>query len=240
MIENLTTQKFWENYWANFKPFDVEKNVPFGNILNLFPRGEHKFIEIGGFPGTFSIYFKKKYNYRVTLLDYFVKTEVINALERANGLQSNALEVISTDFLNYVSSKQYDVVFSWGFIEHFKNTSEILKKHVDLMTSGGTLLVGLPNFLGLNGLVQRLLDPKNLEAHYLPSMDIKILTGIASQLDLKKYRVFYSGKPCLWLEPTARVHPIFRLTIKIFSRLISFMPFSGRFLSPYIVIYGQK
>jgi trans-aconitate methyltransferase len=201
----VTSKEFWENYWKNFRPFLVENAIPFKSLLKLFPQGQKNFIEIGGFPGTFSIYFKKFFNYDSTLLDYMTGSTVIHQLEKANNLPINAINVITTDFLTYDSQKKYDVVFSWGFIEHFKETAFILKKHISLLNSGGTLMVGLPNFLGLNGLIQKILDPQNLSAHHLPAMNVQLLKQIASEANLKEYRVFYYGKPCLWLEPTAQV-----------------------------------
>ena len=237
---SLTEKDFWEKYWLHFKTFDVEKNIPFERILNLFPKGNKSFIEVGGFPGTFSIYFKKNFNYEITLLDYLVKPEVVHAMEVANGLSKKTVKILEADFLDFVSQIKYDVVFSWGFIEHFKDTALILKKHANLLQMDGTMIVGLPNFLGLNGLVQKLFDPKNLSTHYLPSMEFKNLENILAGLNLTNCRVFYCGRPCLWLETTAMLNPFIRLGVKVISKLISFLPFSGKLWSPYIVIYATK
>ena len=66
---------------------------------------------------------------------------------------------------------QYDAVFSLGLIEHFDDVSEPVQAHVDLLVPGGLLLLGVPNYRGLNEALMRRLSPSFLALHKLEAMD---------------------------------------------------------------------
>ena len=97
----------------------------------------------------------------------------------------------NTDFFNFSTDRKYDIVFSLGFIEHFNNTRDVILRHVDLLASGGLLLIVLPNLLGLNGWIQRRFDKENYDAHNLKSMEIDRLKKIMATFSLKDLRVEY-------------------------------------------------
>jgi trans-aconitate methyltransferase len=101
--------------------------------------------------------------------------EIVRNFEKINGLPENAIQCIHTDFFSFTPERRYDIVFSSGFIEHFEDTGDVIKRHVDLLSDDGQLLILIPNFLGLNGMIQRRLDRENLEAHNLKSMEIPYL-----------------------------------------------------------------
>jgi 2-polyprenyl-3-methyl-5-hydroxy-6-metoxy-1,4-benzoquinol methylase len=44
-------------------------------------------------------------------------------------------------------------VISFGFIEHFDNPENVIQKHLDLLKPGGILIVGVPNFTGIHGIL---------------------------------------------------------------------------------------
>lgn len=239
MANKITDRKFWQDYWKGYQP-KLITTILFQDIFASFPSGNQTFIEIGGFPGNFSIYFRKFKKYQVTMLDYFVDYKIISKALRINSLDQKAIKIIEADFLNYQPDNQYDIVFSAGFIEHFDNPEIVVKKHLELLKSGGLLFISLPNFLGLNGFVQKILDKKNLAGHNTEIMKIKKLNTLFSSMDLVNYKISYWGKPSIWLESSSGRSSFLIKTIKVVSKVLNLFNLKSKFLSPYIVIQAYK
>lgn len=238
-LEIKTDKIFWASYWADFIPYIVN-HILFEDIFSSFPEGRLKSIEIGGYPATNSIYLIKNKKYQATIIDYYIDREKIKQAELINQIPSGSINIIEEDFLNYQTQQTYDIVISNGFIEHFNDVQPIIKKHYDLLNVNGWFFISLPNFLGLNGLVQKLFDKKNFCTHNLEIMDINLLKSIFNNYKFKDISVNYYGKPCLWLEKTAPVNFFVRIFIRLLSKLLSFINYKNKFLSPYIVILANK
>lgn len=237
---NLTDRKFWEEYWRSYQYSDIPKHVYFEKFIPKMATGSTA-IEVGGFPGTMSIFFHKNYGLDVSLLDYYIDTNIVHDLEIHNGLDPNTIHCVEHDFFSYQSDVKFDLVYSIGFIEHFEDTRDVIKRHVDLLANNGHLLIVLPNLLGLNGLIQKRFDRHNFDAHNLKSMDMDFLKSIMDQLPVKDVFIDYVGKPMVWLEPDASRNSKFkRMAVKTLSYSIKLIPIKGKFLSPYIIIRANK
>jgi hypothetical protein len=237
--ETFTKQSDWEKYWRNQEIIPYEK-LFIEEFLDELPK-HGKLIEIGGFPGKFAGYFKKKFNYDVTILDFIMIPEIVANVEKSYELPPGSIKKIKADFFEYISPYKYEIVTSIGFIEHFEDTRLVLSKHVELLKSGGGLLVTLPNFRGLNGFVQKIFDPKNYTIHNISSMDVKKLKEIMSGLELSNFSVTFYGKPTIWLEADAPLHPFLRKLLLLTEKVIKRIPFkNNRLLAPHIVITGMK
>lgn len=235
---NITNQSHWETYWENYRFDKIPQKVVFEKFMPKLCRGK-SFIEIGGFPGVFAAYFYKHGIKDVTVLDFYMNTEIVRKFEKINHLPENTIRCIDTDFFSFSSERKYDVVFSSGFIEHFQDTRDVIARHVDLLSETGQLLILIPNFLGLNGKMQQWFDKENLDSHNLKSMEIPYLRNLMNSFGLQDISVDYIGKPMLWLEPKPR-NKRFRKAVKMLSYASKLFPVKGRFLSPFIAIYARK
>jgi 2-polyprenyl-3-methyl-5-hydroxy-6-metoxy-1,4-benzoquinol methylase len=68
--------------------------------------------------------------------------------------------------------QRYDLVFSAGLVEHFADPEAIVRRHAELATPGGTVLVTVPNFA--HPAARRLLarfSPETLQTHNLAIMN---------------------------------------------------------------------
>lgn len=248
MENNLTDRAFWETYWKSKK--DIIVNIPpdylFGKQLkNLIEAHPIKTtIELGGFPGYYTVFLKKYFNLKSTLLDFFVYAPITHALLQKNGLRDSDVSIIETDLFEYESTRKYDMVISCGLIEHFEDTKDIIERHVKLLNSQGVLFITLPNFRSVNGWFQKKFDPENYNKHNIHSMDTRLLSDICKQLDLQDIKVYYHGKFSVWLE-SERKHAgwvyafkkIAWFTGKILTKVI---PLEHKRLAPYIVIEAVK
>jgi SAM-dependent methyltransferase len=237
--ENYTKIQDWELHWRNFKPYKIG-NPNFEDLIKDFP-GSGDFIEIGGFPGLYSIYFKKRFNYNVHLLDYFIIPEIIEQMEIINEIPVGSINIINDDFFSFQSKKKFDIVFSYGFLEHFEKIKEVVKRHVTILSDGGRLLIVLPNLKGMSGWFLKLTDKKLFDKHNLKSMDLSLLSGICKELNMKNIEAFYYGRPHVWINASSPIDSkATRFLIRYFNGASQRIPFKNKLLSPLIVLKATK
>ena len=235
---NITDKAHWDTYWKNYRYDKVPKKVVFSSFVPRLAKGK-SFIEIGGFPGVHAAYFYQQGIREVAILDFHIDRIVVRGFEKVNGLPEGTIRCIESDFFTYNPKEKYDVVFSSGFIEHFEDTEDAIRRHVELLSNQGQLLILIPNFLGLNGSIQRRFDKANLDSHNLKSMEIPRLKEIMQRFELHDISVDYLGKPMVWLEPTPENEKK-RKWVKLLSYAIKLFPLKGKLLSPYIAIYARR
>jgi SAM-dependent methyltransferase len=243
MENNLTDRAFWKAFWESRKGliFYIKPNYVFGDLLAKLIKKNNirSAIELGGFPGYYTIYLKKYQHIETTLLDYFVHDDLVNELLEVNGMKREDISVIETDLFAFRPEREYDLVTSFGLVEHFADTKAIIKTHLNLLNPGGTLFITLPNFTGVNGWIQRTFDVDNYAKHNIASMDLDLLRGIYSELGLTEIDVRYHGRFSVWLEnreTTSAWAKFVMKTIWIAGKVVTkVVPFESKFLSPYIV-----
>jgi hypothetical protein len=238
-MERLTDHNYWANYWANYEFKKVPEDVLFKKYLHRL-KDSRNFIEIGGFPGEIAAYFYKNICRDVTILDYYIDKQIVNKLEDANSISTGSIKYIESDFFEFTVTTKYDIVFSYGFAEHFENTEDVINRHISLLSDKGKLLVVIPNFKGLNGLVQYLFDRETYKVHNIKSMNRIRLRKILNDANLSNIEVKHTPKPMLWLEPKPNSSKILRSIIKMFSISLKLFPIPSKLLSPYIIIYAEK
>lgn len=208
--KKLVDQSQWETYWERVVlPLEVKK-VGKGfkdEMLKIFDRFLPKnpnlsILEIGGAPGAFLIYMAKNFHYRISSLDYSrigcKKTKENLALLNLKGT------VYQADLFSDTIARMplFDIVYSLGFVEHFSDLDEIIEKHLKLLKPGGILLIGVPNFLGINHWMLKRLNPALLDQHNLTSMDLKNWEILENRFKLKPLFKGYVGG----LEPRVFLH----------------------------------
>ena len=247
--EALTDYDFWKNYWLSKVglAFPIPVNYPFTHELKQTIQAHQtkNLLEIGGFPGYYSVWATKELGVQSTLLDFVILPEIVDDLKKANQLNADIelweKDLFSSEEKGYDS---FDLVISNGLIEHFPDTEEILAKHIQYLKKGGRLFVSLPNFRGLNGWFQRQFDPENYAKHHIPCMDIDFLRAQCEKLSLSNISVSYTGGFMLWLE-NEKQQPFWVkllkktcwLPLKIFFKLI---PIQTKAFAPYILIQAEK
>ena len=104
----------------------------------------------------------------------------------ALGLKAN---LYHDDFFNHhLPPASFDVVTSFGVIEHFDDARPLVQRHLDLVKPGGVALIAVPNYGGLYGLLQRWCDAPNLELHNLEIMNPCAMTALVDSPDVKSAR----------------------------------------------------
>ena len=238
----LTDADFWKNYWGHHHPTSELKQVFFDSVLDRFPKGNQRFIELGGFPGQYAAFFKKQLGYDVTLLDFHADPSAVAAQEALHGFAPGSIRCVQGDLFALKPDPSYDVVFSAGFIEHFKDPLAVLKKHTEYLAPGGFLFVSVPNLLGVSGWVQKWMDQENYQAHDLKCMDPNQLRKAAEDLGLEQIRVEHLGSPHLWLDHPERFSRWQRVSVHLASMAVKKVGLfaKGKWISPFLLLTAQK
>lgn len=169
--QTLTTPEYWNDYWQGHElPAEVRKgdSLHIDELLKVFeehlPRGESKTaLEIGGAPGRYLAFMHRCLGYEVSVLDYS---------ERGCRMAKKNFELLGIpaavhlgDLFNSADLlPRFDLVFSLGLIEHFSDPERVVAAHLRYLRPGGTLMLGSPNFLGVNRAIVRRLAPSLLES----------------------------------------------------------------------------
>lgn len=94
---------------------------------------------------------------------------------------------------------QFDVVASFGFVEHFEDYEAAIKHHIDMVKPGGFLVLSVPHLWGLQGFLRRIILKKEAveqiyKTHNLEIMDSEKLKSTLTNLHLEiKYCNYLMG-----------------------------------------------
>jgi SAM-dependent methyltransferase len=232
----FTSQTFWDDYWKGTKlPAEVKWSRDHGHneILKAFTRFMPRdpsatALEIGGAPGAYLAFLVREKGYHAHVLDY---SAVGCAATRRNfELLSLPVTVTQGDlFDDALRIGPFDVVYSLGFIEHFSDLSSVMARHVRLTKPGGLVVVGCPNFTGVNGWFLERLAPDLLGKHNTAMMDPDTWAAFERSLGLEVLWKGHVGgfEPSVfnrWERRSARKAPL-RAAAWALTRACRFKPF---------------
>jgi 2-polyprenyl-3-methyl-5-hydroxy-6-metoxy-1,4-benzoquinol methylase len=159
---------YWENVWKSVPlPRDREL-AKYHELHELFhqylPQGNHNLLEVGCAPGSWLSYFAKNFGYTVSGIEY--AEDAFKKTVENLGLLSVSAQIHLSDFFTF-TGYLYDIVFSYGFIEHFENVEERVIEHlVSLCSPGGYVVTIIPGLEGLNWWISKTFRPKVALGHY--------------------------------------------------------------------------
>lgn len=254
MKNNLTEKRFWSDIQQNIKlpiTVDLKRTPAFIRIDKLFkkylPRNsDFKFLEIGCSPGRWLIYFNKEFNYQITGIEY---TEIGAKLSRDNLAASDITgNVFNEDvFETSLSKENFDIVFSYGFLEHFQDSENIIKTHWNFLKKGGYMILIIPNFKNsINYIIQRLIDRDNIKKHKLISAKKLKEYFDNSITDGKVLFSGYAGTYYPWVINISKLHGIKYKIFDFFARYSQAavrrlsIQRETRFFSPYAILITKK
>lgn len=194
----LTEVKFWESFWANCKlPSTVDMSHSFDRCLarelkkNL-PDIKGDVFEVGCAPGKWLAFMAKEFAMNPSGIEYS-EAGMIATLENFKILRLAPGSILTGDFFQAKPEHQFDVVMSFGFIEHFDNVDEVVDLHLDWLKPGGVLILGVPNFCGIYFTIQGILDRELLDKHNLKIMNLDYFRSLVARFKLKPIFLDYIG-----------------------------------------------
>jgi 2-polyprenyl-3-methyl-5-hydroxy-6-metoxy-1,4-benzoquinol methylase len=179
-MKEVTSAEYWERYWGNGKPRDPVYDKSRGVFLSYdqligdcFARsrsriGERqlRFLDCGCGEGLILRFVAEQYpGTEVWGIEYCDAIERARSMGRELGLN---LHLIRQDLLEEPLPEllgAFDVVASFGLIEHFTEPAKILRRIKGFVESGGWIITVIPNFQGMYNLLWKLYDSANYQHH---------------------------------------------------------------------------
>lgn len=201
---DLTSSNYWEEHWqsnsaherwltqlrrVSMWKYDRIVRRVIDSVGN--PRAE--LLELGCAPGSM---FKRMHRLRPQLrlngIDFAEEgCRSTSAVLKELGLPAN---VHFGDFRTVELPKRFELVTSFGLIEHFDDPAEILRCHARFCLPGGTVAVTIPNF---NSPVVKFFAKRfcadNVAIHNVGIMSLKALESAMQAAGLKNVRVGGDG-----------------------------------------------
>ena len=243
MNHNLVEQSYWDDNYEKCNDIIVAReDSPIRQWLTrFFNNAQGTCFEVGCFPGTYLSIFGEL-GYELYGIDLTPRVETDLPL----WLKNRGYKVgkfFQADFLKYNDENKYDIVSSFGFIEHFINWDDILIKQARLVKEGGYLVVQIPNF---RGFIQRtlhiFLDKENYNLHNISSMNPDLWANIIRKMDFEIVYYGYFGAFHFWIGKQSR-NIIQKASIALIRHLLPFLkkiPKDRMVYSPYCGLIAKK
>ena len=197
--QTYTTKEHWDGYFEDSRPTIID-TVFFAEILDrhLKPDSSKCVLEVGCAGGEYLCYLVKRFGFIPFGVDFSDEIRKTAELFEFNGLARPTL--LQEDFFKWHPRERFDVVCSFGFIEHFEDPRLVIQKHAELLAPGGTLIITLPHFAHLQYLFHWLLDRENLALHNTRIMRPAVLRAAVKDLPLKIEYLDYYQTFAFWTE----------------------------------------
>jgi 2-polyprenyl-3-methyl-5-hydroxy-6-metoxy-1,4-benzoquinol methylase len=243
VANNLADQSYWDDAYATYKLVKIDgPDVIREWIEQHIPRGEgRRCLEVGCFPGRFLTVFGDL-GYELNGLDLTPRVEH-EFPEWLKSLGYNTGEFRRIDFFQYEPESEFDIVASFGFIEHFRNWEEVFLLHAEWVAKDGFLVIETPNFRGwFQRAIHLLLDYKNYKRHYVPSMNPKKWEALLAKSGFEIVHAGYIGQFEFWIDeqPTNWLRrKLLSQLLKNYNRLKAIKP-GKKAYAPYCGIIARK
>ena len=251
MNNNKTDRAFWNNtYWCaedhkvKAEPLTVFRLHPIRTWIEAHATTATKgqsCIEVGCYPGRFLTIFGDL-GYTLSGIDFAENIDEVPRNLKEQGY--NVDRFWNGDFFEMSIDQTFDIVSSFGFIEHFTDVERTLEAHMRLVADHGLLIIEVPNFVGpVQRIIHRVFDKANYGMHHLPAMDMKKLARILEHSGFDILAQGYFGAFQFWVEPGRR-GVMSRMCLKRMEQasrvLRRILPPHKRLYSPYGGVIARK
>jgi len=241
-LTSAASQEYWDGRYEGVLPKFDETAIGFQDLYERYlPRGGTCF-EVGCYPGRHLIYMGKKFGYTVNGIDWVPEVQTVTPeFLRRHGVKVG--QFYNEDFEKFESDRQFDVVYSLGFIEHFWNLEQIIEKHIALVKEGGTLFLSCPNFRKLQFVFHRVFDSKDLRAHVVETMDLARWRRVLERNGMEVVREGYYRNIGFWTRPEAAVGLRGSMSgslVRVADHLDGHFRVPNRWLSPHMYSISRK
>lgn len=244
----LTCQADWEKEGFG-RPLTQARSDFQSQLDELLPkRDDWSALEIGACPGAQLLALALSHGYRPAALDYLPAVRELPGIFARHGVGD--LEVFESDFLDFTTSRRFNVVMSFGFIEHFTDPGSVIGRHWDLVEDGGYMVLGTPVFGPLQWALRRLvLKPDRLAqvlmTHNREIMDPRAIAAVCRRLPGARVEsASYAGRMDSWFRPSDRDVRRGRAWLVVLwlalARIPRWLNWSSRLFSPLGLVVTRK
>jgi len=260
-LKRYTKTKYWDKNYVGIvsKMTSVFSKVLSNNIyshelasiLKPYMKKGNSLFEVGCAPGTILLPLAKKFQLNPFGIEYSKPgCEMTQANFAREGFPKEQViygDFFSREFIKKHANK-YDIVSSFGFIEHFDDVTSVIDNHVTLLKKKGILILSIPNLSKQQCLF---LEKEIIDKHNLSIMSPKKLRKVMPKtVEIKRNCYFggafnvgmFSYKSALLTALKNILLVIQRLTFDPLSIVLHTVGIrcNNKYFSPSIIIIGIK
>lgn len=235
----LTTPDYWDKKRICVSPTPVY--IFHRLFARLLPRQEGmRLMELGCGGGNFLLYFGREFQYIVSGIDWCPGLDELKTVLEREGVKVGRL--VEADFLNYHSDEEFDVVASFGFIEHFDDSVRIVRRQLKMVRPGGYAIIEVPHFKGIQGFLRRIIDSKDFHRHNIELMSPTRVRRIVESEGFHILYCDYFKTFRFWAGDSFFSKFVATLSerIEITLRILRMDNIPNRPFSPYVVCIARK
>ena len=245
-MNELSEKSYWnEIHWKMTFPRIVkDKQYPawvIDSFIEPFIKGKTLF-EMGCGSSAWLPFLAKKYNLLVSGLDY-THIGAFNCKRNLTIQNIKFDEIIEQDVLTWDTDKKYDIIISFGLIEHFEKPETVLFNAYKHLNDGGLIITVIPNLMGLAHQLTHRFIPESSDGY--KKINKRILSGLHNSAGFNLLNCGYAGMIYPLLIPwsvrfkrLAFVNLLNAIITKLF-RALKFNP-SSEYFSAFIIYVGKK
>lgn len=195
-MENKYSIKMWEDYYSRERKIHIKPKSGFfvsydiflcDSILNKhlpFSKDKEKLkvCEIGCGDGKLLKKIADHFNYEPFGIEY--------SSEAAKQAKEKGIEIFQGDAFDRNLLEKYkesfDVVYSYGFVEHIFPPEKALAAHLFLLKKGGYFFIQIPRLKGFNRLKAKIFRPDLLPLHNLKIMEEEALRALCKKNNVEE------------------------------------------------------
>jgi 2-polyprenyl-3-methyl-5-hydroxy-6-metoxy-1,4-benzoquinol methylase len=262
--QKLSSKEYWDNVLENAQLPRINSSKSYNHSVTMNfidnylkeEKGLKTFLEIGAGSSGWLPYFARKYGYIVSGLDYSeIGCKICE--ENLKILKVEYDQVFCKDIFenNCTEGKKYDVIFSYGVIEHFEKPEELIGIFKGLMNENGVIISLVPNYVGLKGILTKIFV--NHVYHMHRKISRNQLRMMHEKNNLKNIKTSYVGSFGLgviaWTKSKTWLFKPDSFQSKLMYRIIQFIEYPivsvfrlfnfeapTSFFSPYVVTIAKK
>lgn len=245
MDKKYTDKDYWEQYWN--EEIRKETEFYFDELIDKYISWKdiNSYMEIGGAPGSVMTHMYKIHGLSVSTVDFTESERIIEFLN-VHGVEKYS--VFQSDFMKFdivPHCKKYDIVASWGFIEHFerKVAAKFIEKQKQMVSEKGYLVIELPNIRKVFWLVYWIFNRELIKIHNLEIMDLSWLKKCVTKdgkFELLYASYYFTMNPQNeFFVEHKRIGRICKWIVCFFGRR-SFSDHVKKWFFPYIIIIARR
>ncbi|HQU99888.1 MAG: class I SAM-dependent methyltransferase [Bacteroidia bacterium] len=256
---------YWTQVWQNTSlPLPLNTSETLSNTITLrFQEVFRKFfdtvttndkllLEVGCGNSVWLPYLAKQYGFKIYGLDYSnYGCETERAILKRDFVEG---EIIIGDMFNPPVNllNKFDFVISMGVIEHFSDTTQVVKSLSSFLKPDGVLITTLPNHAGILGWLQKVFNKPVYDIHFI--LDKTDIENSVANADLKMIQSLYAVSGGFMVNLEAKDKPLPNIFVrKIGAKVLVVLTYlwwsinkyivklpENKFLSPAIINIAKK
>lgn len=259
-MKNKYSIEVWDKYYTEEREIHIKPKQGFFSSYDIFlcdsilakylpfnkgNRERIKICEIGCGDGKLLKKIADNFNYQPFGIEY--STEAIKKAKKT-GVKIIKENVFRKDLLNKYK-EYFDIVYSYGFIEHIFPPEKAVQAHLQILKKGGYFFIQIPRLKGFNYLKAKVFRPDLLPLHNFKIMEQETLRPLCKKENVEelfcknygtfKLRIPIAQKNIRWYILRSicsleyLLNPICRLIFKNKG-------FETSLFSPCVMFIGQK